>query len=130
MKPLTVSALDGAPKPHYRRIAGNWLRVESKGKPHLRLTLTGHAWMVRPAEFDATQSADEYAAAIRSHYGSITAFAARWGFTLAAVINALSASDGLAGQARAVRLFLGLRSKPTRQGQVQAISKALARGRA
>lgn len=56
---------------------------------------------------------------INEHYGSLSAFAARYRFPYAAVCTALRSSraDEMAGSVAKVRQVLGLPSRPTKQAQ-------------
>lgn len=111
-------------KPHFRLMNGQWSRAQRGSKPRLRL-VAGCLTLVCPAP--APRWRDTQARAfIKSHYGTIKNFGRQWGLNPSMVARALPHCQyGQAGgQARELRLMLGLESTPTTLGMACALAAA------
>ncbi len=115
-------------KPHYRHHNGAWRQVALQHKPHLRLRTNGQLQLVRPASRPTALSDTQMKAFILRHYGSLKRFATRWRLSVYAVATALSLPGGrYSGDARHVRLLLGMQSLPTARSGAVAFAKATRR---
>lgn len=93
-------------------------------KPRLKPTMKGGLCIVQKGinpwgEASARQFVQE-------HYGSLAAFASRYGFSYGAVCTALRSSHfptRMAGQVAAVRQVLGLPSQPSHRALLSAKAK-------
>lgn len=112
-------------KPLYRHVNGAWTPVRRTTKPHLKLAVDGSVQLKRPAVAGRIHTPESMTRLIRLHYGTVKAFARRWGLPLQAVHSALTpygAKRG--GQIRGVRVLLGMPSSPTKRAGHMAYLKA------
>lgn len=95
-------------------------------KPRLKYTVGGQLLVISPGLNPwAEDSARKF---LVEHYGSIAAFASRFGFPYRAVCTALGDSyhaTRMAGNVATVRQALGLPSYPTKQALAVACSQKL-----
>lgn len=101
-------------------------------KPHLKLSINGRISVLRPAITGMPES--EMKRRIGQHYGSMSAFAVRFGFRYSDVVTALcmdnnerTSTGGIlsaAGGVSEVRQVLGLFSRPSKAAIAQVAAQA------